>query len=81
MNELKILTMPGCHACDALKKHFDLNKVRYDEYSTEKKKGREIAEKFGIHHFPTLFVVNNNKIIKAQAGFDIHKGDIKEFLK
>lgn len=84
MVELKIFTMRGCGYCTQLKEHLEEKQVQYtdlcvdcgDDWYAE-----QLAQKFGVNSFPTLFFVKDNKILNAQVGFAIESQNIAALLE
>jgi glutaredoxin len=80
MVELVVFSMPTCPHCVELKKHLRENDINFRLLSIDNPYGKEKAEEYGVTNYPTLFFVQNGKIIDAQVGFN-PETNIKEVLE
>ena len=81
MVDLKVFTMDGCSHCVQLKNHLKELDIAHKVYSVNEPKDKPLVEKFGVTNFPTIFFVEDNKIIDVQVGFNPQAQNMREVLE
>lgn len=70
--EVKIVSAAWCAPCKALKPVLqglcEDNSLSYTEYDLDSKEGGEFASQHGVRGVPTVFVVEDGKIINTLVG-------------